>query len=154
MRAYKCDRCGKFFEKYDGQGTDKFFSLTHIIPCTMGDCLDLCPNCNAELQAWVTNDKEQVVCNCTDTEISKSLAESDDNNILIVIDIPKEHGRLSDMDELTKNIVKGYGVNSVHELPQDIKMFYYKFIYPAPTILDATFNYKLKNYAFFSKGTE
>ena len=68
--------------------------------------------------------------------------------------LPKGHGRLSDMDELVKNIVKEYGVNSIHELPQDIKMFYDKFINSAPTILDATFDYKLKNYAFFDKESE
>lgn len=65
--------------------------------------------------------------------------------------LPKEHGKLSDMDELVKNIVKEYGVNSIHELPRDIKIFYDKFINSAPTILDATFDYKLKNYAFFRK---
>lgn len=58
------------------------------------------------------------------------------------------HGRLSDMDELVKTIVKEYSVNNIHELPQDIKMFYDKFINSAPTILDATLDYKLKNYAF------
>ena len=63
--------------------------------------------------------------------------------------LPKGHGRLIDADELVKNIVKEYGVNNIHELPQDIKMFYDKFINSAPTILDATFDYKLKNYAFF-----
>lgn len=68
--------------------------------------------------------------------------------------LPKGHGKLSDMDELVKNIVKEYGVNSIHELPQDIKMFYDKFINSAPTILDATFDYKLKNYAFFRKEEE
>lgn len=68
--------------------------------------------------------------------------------------LPKEHGRLSDIDELVKNILKEYGVNSIHELPQDIKMFYDKFINSAPTILDATFDYKLKNYAFFRKEEE
>ena len=68
--------------------------------------------------------------------------------------LPEGHGRLSDMDELVKNIVKEYGVNSIHELPQDIKMFYDKFINSAPTILDATFDYKLKNYAFFDKESE
>lgn len=61
------------------------------------------------------------------------------------------HGRLSDMDELVKNILKEYGVDSIHELPQDIKMFYDKFINSAPTIIDATFDYKLKNYAYFKK---
>ena len=68
--------------------------------------------------------------------------------------LPEEHGRLFDMDELVKNIVREYGVNSIHELPQDIKMFYDKFINSAPTILDATFDYKLKNYAFFRKEGE
>lgn len=68
--------------------------------------------------------------------------------------LPKEHGRLFDMDEFVKNIVKEYGVNSIHELPQDIKIFYDKFINSAPTILDATFDYKLKNYAFFRKKEE
>ena len=66
MRAYKCDRCGKLFEKYNCQGTANFFSITRN-PCMSG-CLDLCPNCNAELQEWVANDKEQVACNCTDAE--------------------------------------------------------------------------------------
>lgn len=68
--------------------------------------------------------------------------------------LPKGHGRLSDMDELVKNIVKEYGVNSIHELPQDIKMFYDKFINSASTILDATFDYKLNNYVFFRKEEE
>ena len=63
----------------------------------------------------------------------------------------QEHGRLGDLDKLVKNIVKEYRVNSIYELPQDIKMFYDKFVNSAPTILDATFNYKLKNYAFFRK---
>ena len=71
MRAQKCDRCGKLFEKYECQGTPKFFNITRN-PNRSGDCLDLCPNCNAELQNWVANNKERVVCNCTDEEIAKS----------------------------------------------------------------------------------
>lgn len=74
MRAYKCDRCGKLFEKYKGQGTHEFFNITRN-PNISGDCLDLCPDCNAELQAWVANDKAQVACNCTDEEIAKSFIE-------------------------------------------------------------------------------
>ena len=74
MKAYKCDRCGKLFEKYDGQGTRRFYSITTDL-CRTGCYLDLCPNCNAELQAWVANDKAQVVCNCTDAEIVKSFIE-------------------------------------------------------------------------------
>lgn len=67
--------------------------------------------------------------------------------------LPKEHGKLSDMDELVKKIVNEYGVNSIHELPQDIKAFFEKFIAFAPTVLEATFDYKLKNYACV-KGVE
>ena len=74
MKAYKCDRCGKFFEKYKDQGTAEFFNITRN-PCVSGNCLDLCPKCNDELQEWVTNYKVQVVCNCTDEEISKSFIE-------------------------------------------------------------------------------
>lgn len=66
----------------------------------------------------------------------------------------QEHGRLCDLDKLIKDIVKAYGVNSIHELPQDIKMFYDKFINSAPTILDATFEYQLRNYTFFRKEKE
>ena len=52
--ADKCDRCGKLFEKYEYQGTSEFFNITRN-PCISGNCLNLCPNCNAELQlqmAW------------------------------------------------------------------------------------------------------
>lgn len=58
MKAYKCDRCGKLFEKYRYQGTSDFFNITHN-PYQTGSCLDLCPECNAELQEWVANGKEQ-----------------------------------------------------------------------------------------------
>lgn len=57
MKAYKCDRCRKLFEKYEGQGTRMFYSVTKD-PCSSGCCLDLCPNCNAELQAWVKAESE------------------------------------------------------------------------------------------------
>ena len=52
MKAYKCDRCGNLFEKYAGQGTRRFYSVTRD-PCSSGNCLDLCPKCNDELQEWV-----------------------------------------------------------------------------------------------------
>jgi len=67
MRAYKCDRCGKLFEKYKGQGTSEFFNITRN-PCMSGNCLDICPNCNAELQEWIVNDRAQATCNYTDEE--------------------------------------------------------------------------------------
>lgn len=65
MKAYKCDRCGKLFERYELQGTPEFFNITRN-PNRSGDCLDLCPNCNAKLQDWVANN--QVACNCIDEE--------------------------------------------------------------------------------------
>ena len=74
MKAYKCDRCGKLFEKYNLQGTSNFFNITRN-PCMSGNCLDLCPNCNAELQEWVKHDKEQVDCNHTDEEIAEAFIE-------------------------------------------------------------------------------
>lgn len=60
MKAYKCDRCGKLFEGYDYQGTrGVFYGITRH-PSLSGNDLDLCPNCNAELQEWVANNKVQV----------------------------------------------------------------------------------------------
>lgn len=56
MKAYKCDRCGKFFSEY-GYAPSKFY-ITRT-PNASGHCLDLCQNCNAELQEWVANSKEQ-----------------------------------------------------------------------------------------------
>lgn len=76
MKAYKCDRCGKLFEKYKNQGTFDFFNVTRN-PKFSDNCLDLCPNCNAELQEWVANDKKQVACNCTDEEIDNKEKEED-----------------------------------------------------------------------------
>lgn len=57
MKAYKCDRCGKLFEPYKYQKTSNFLNITRN-PNITGDCLDLCPNCNAELQEWVANGKK------------------------------------------------------------------------------------------------
>lgn len=51
MTAYKCDRCGKFFENYKGQGTTEFLNITRN-PYMNNCCLDLCPSCNADLQDW------------------------------------------------------------------------------------------------------
>lgn len=58
MKAYKCDRCGKLFKEYKYQGTSEFFNITSN-PNFSSSCLDLCPKCNAELQEWVVNGKEQ-----------------------------------------------------------------------------------------------
>ncbi len=59
MKAYKCDRCGKLFEPYKLQGEACFFHITRTTYAS-GNCLDLCQNCNAELQEWVANDKNQM----------------------------------------------------------------------------------------------
>ncbi len=48
MKAYKCDRCGEFFEEY------------HYQSSTCGRSLDLCPTCNVKLHKWYTNDTERV----------------------------------------------------------------------------------------------
>lgn len=69
MKAYKCDRCGKLFEKYKGQGTSDFLNITRN-PNISNYCLDLCPKCNTELQEWAANDKEQIACNCIDDKES------------------------------------------------------------------------------------
>lgn len=69
-KAYKCDRCGKLYESYKYQKTSEFFNITRT-PNISGNCLDLCPKCNAELQSWVANDTVQVDCNCTDEEVAK-----------------------------------------------------------------------------------
>ena len=52
MKAYKCDRCGKLFEGYEGQGTRMFYTII-TDPCSTGSCLDLCFECNNELREWI-----------------------------------------------------------------------------------------------------
>lgn len=60
MKAYKCDRCGKLFEHYEGQGTDDFYNVTSN-PNFKTSLLDLCPKCIEELQRWVVNANTTVV---------------------------------------------------------------------------------------------
>ena len=59
MKAYKCDRCDKLFEEYEGQGTRRFYNIT-TDPCSSGHCLDLCPKCNDELQKWIRKAESEV----------------------------------------------------------------------------------------------
>ena len=73
MKAYKCDRCGKFFEQYIFQG----LCITRN-RMAIGQCLDLCQNCSDELQEWVTNGKasqesedEEYECEAESKEIQK-----------------------------------------------------------------------------------
>lgn len=60
MKAYKCDRCGEFFLNSEyGYAPSKFY-ITRT-PNASGHCLDLCPNCNDELQEWIAKGEEQAV---------------------------------------------------------------------------------------------
>lgn len=62
MRAFKCDRCKKYFDWYDdmGMGTNKIFRVAKGVNPSTAEYLDLCPKCNDELQNWVRNeDKEE-----------------------------------------------------------------------------------------------
>lgn len=56
MKAYKCDRCGSLFEKYEGKGTAMYYEITSN-PSLSG-CLDLCKACVLDLQKWMGKDKE------------------------------------------------------------------------------------------------
>lgn len=59
MKAYKCDRCRKFYEGYDYQRTLRFSIADYSSTC--GRRLDLCPTCNDELQEWIAKGEEQTV---------------------------------------------------------------------------------------------
>lgn len=48
MKAYKCDRCGALYEQ-DWGITGRYY-ITRNPMCV--NCLDLCPKCDKELQAW------------------------------------------------------------------------------------------------------
>lgn len=52
MKAFKCDRCGKFFEDYLDRKTNKVYNIT-TNPFMSTSCLDLCKDCSDELQTWV-----------------------------------------------------------------------------------------------------
>lgn len=49
MRAYKCDRCGALYEK-EQEKTGRVY-ITQS-PNIAGFCLDLCPECDKDLQTW------------------------------------------------------------------------------------------------------
>ena len=50
MVAYKCNRCGKLYEKYE----DSIFYVTKEIYQQ-----DLCPQCTKSLEKWWESGKEQ-----------------------------------------------------------------------------------------------
>ena len=49
MVAYKCDRCGKFFEVHKRE-KDGFYITSHL--GLSNSFYDLCPTCNNELKEW------------------------------------------------------------------------------------------------------
>jgi len=62
--------------------------------------------------------------------------------------IPNSHGRLIDADEVVKEICIEYKVNSIYELPDELRSFIKKYLNEVPTILKPTTEYMIKNYAF------
>ena len=52
-KAYKCDRCGKLFERY----TIKPKDMHLYCDCK---CLDLCKECRDDLKSWFLRHYEEV----------------------------------------------------------------------------------------------
>lgn len=65
--------------------------------------------------------------------------------------LPKEYGRLIDVDEVVKEICIEYKANSIYELPDELRFFIKKYLDEAATILKPTVKYMIKNYVFFKK---
>ena len=63
MKAYKCDRCGKLYEYYDGielvSGGYKFtiFSISNYFGIANED-YDLCPECMKSLIKWIKEGRQ------------------------------------------------------------------------------------------------
>lgn len=49
--------------------------------------------------------------------------------------LPKEYGRLIDVDEVVKEICIEHKVNSIYELPDELRSFVKKYLSEVPTIL-------------------
>lgn len=56
MNAYKCDRCGKLYER---QGKSSIFNVTKRDSCYGTYQQDLCPECAEALEKWFKAGKEQ-----------------------------------------------------------------------------------------------
>lgn len=63
MNAKKCDRCGKYYEEYNLlKGTNgicfckKFYSSHSGFGVSHDLCIDLCPECMADVKAFVKTD--------------------------------------------------------------------------------------------------
>lgn len=57
MKAYVCDRCDDFFVK--SVDFKKYGVVPRVVPSKI---LDLCPTCQAELDKWVDELKEETKC--------------------------------------------------------------------------------------------
>lgn len=58
MTAYKCDRCGRLFDKKESR--DMSLSKRNRVT-RHWECLDLCSECFKVLQAWFEAEKEETV---------------------------------------------------------------------------------------------
>lgn len=54
MKAYKCDRCGSYYDKYMFNNNGLCL-VVHPIQ----NPIDLCPECNNELSKWYKNEQVQ-----------------------------------------------------------------------------------------------
>lgn len=53
MKAYKCDRCGAFYEPYDENGQISVNGMTLIQRGhVLGQTIDLCKRCASEFEYW------------------------------------------------------------------------------------------------------
>lgn len=51
MKAYQCDRCGKFFA-HSCRSVDKIFVTDIYTSAAWNKIKDLCADCQRELEAW------------------------------------------------------------------------------------------------------
>jgi len=57
MKAYKCDRCGKFYELTYDQNRKRIRDNKFQV-CDSTHCLDFCDECLDDLQEWMPVHKE------------------------------------------------------------------------------------------------
>lgn len=60
--AKKCDRCGKYYDAYNGTDTGK--NETNGVASMKGSKIiklhDLCPECNSEFKKWIGEEEESI----------------------------------------------------------------------------------------------
>jgi hypothetical protein len=73
MKARKCDRCGKFYEHYDGAktfGKSEKANAAYLIDKDLNEkywghkIYDLCPDCMKELEAFLRGGKVNETDSC------------------------------------------------------------------------------------------